>query len=248
MVQISSLILLLVAMLLYVTRKIFAKCHTISGEIHQNHPSVIGRLNTFLQSIKRGSVNTYESYLTSFVHFQHFLDSSKWNGINPDSILAKLLSNEIDLYELLEGFISSLTGSPKSIRVHTEAVRSYLEYYDIEISQKKFKKRCRLPRVYQEDEEPLTAAIIRQILLSSNNRRLKPYILTLVSGGLRAVEGLSIRNQDVNWEAHPVTIKIRKEYTKTKTARFCYISDEAAHYLKQWIEWKYRPRRRIGVQ
>ena len=24
-------------------RKIFAKCHTISGEIHQNHPSVIGR-------------------------------------------------------------------------------------------------------------------------------------------------------------------------------------------------------------
>jgi len=33
-------------------RKIFAKCHTISGEIHQNHPSVIGRrglLYNFMQ-------------------------------------------------------------------------------------------------------------------------------------------------------------------------------------------------------
>jgi integrase len=206
------------------------------------------KLNTFLQSIKRGSVNTYESYLTSFVHFQRFLDGSKHNGNNPDSILEKLLSNQIDLYELLEGFISSLTGSPKSIRIHVEAVKSFLEYYDIEISSKKFKKRCRLPKVYREDEEALTAPIIRQILLACNNRRLKPYILTLISGGLRAVEGLSIRNRDITWNVHPVTIRIRKEYTKTRTARFCYISDEAARYLKAWIEWKYRPRRRIGVQ
>ena len=68
-------------------------------------------------------------------------------------MLEKLLSNQIDLYELLEGFISSLVGSPKSIRIHTEAIKSFLEYYDIEISSKKFKKRCRLPKIYREDEE-----------------------------------------------------------------------------------------------
>ncbi len=206
------------------------------------------KLNTFLESIKRGSVNTFKGYLTSFVHFQKFLDSGKWNGNNPDSMLEQLVSNQIDLYELLEGFISSLTGSPRSIRIHVEAIKSYLQYYDIEISTRKFKKRCRLPKTYREDEEALTAGIIRQILLSCNNRRLKPYILTLVSGGLRAVEALAIRNRDINWETRPVTIRIRKEYTKTRTARFCYISDEAAYYLKQWIEWKYRRRRRAGVQ
>lgn len=207
------------------------------------------KLNTFLESIKAGSVNTYKGYLTSFVHFQTFLDK-KFNGDNPESILEKLLSNQIDLYELLEGFIRSLKGNPKSVRLHVAAVRSYLEYYDIEINQKKFKKRCRLPKsdVEDEDEEALTAAIIRQMLLACNNRRLKPYILTLVSMGLRAVEGLSIRNKDIMWETHPVSIKIRKEFTKTRKARTRFISDEAAHYLKKWIEWKYRKRRRPGVQ
>lgn len=205
------------------------------------------KLNTFLESIKRGSANTFKGYLTSFVHFQRFLDN-KFSGNNPDSMLEKLLSNQIDLYELLEGFISSLVGSPKSIRIHTEAIKSFLEYYDIEISSKKFKKRCRLPKVYREDEEALTADIIRQILLSCNNRRLKPYILTLATGGLRAVEGLSIRNRDINWNTKPVTIHIRKEFTTTKTARFCYVSDETAHHIKQWQEWKYRKRRRPGVQ
>ena len=29
-------------------------------------------------------------------------------------------------------------------------------------------------------------------------------------------------------------------YAKTRVARDIYISDEATHYLKLWIEWKYR--------
>src|SRR5207247_5436602 len=106
------------------------------------------KLKTFLDSIKRGSINSWDAYLTSFVHFQRFLND-KHKGHNPDSILQKLISNQLDLYELLEGFISFLTGSPKSIRLRVEAIKSYLEYYDIEISSKKFKKRCRMPKVYQ---------------------------------------------------------------------------------------------------
>jgi integrase len=31
-----------------------------------------------------------------------------------------------------------------------------------------------------------------------------------------------------------------KEYSKTRVSRDIYISDEATHYLKQWIDWKYR--------
>jgi integrase len=207
------------------------------------------KLNIFLNSIKRGSVNTWKSYLTSFVHFQQFLNK-KYQGqnYNPDSILEKILSNQIDLYELLESFISSLTGAPKSIRVYADAVRSFLEYYDVEISQKKFKKRCRLPKLYREDEEALTAGIIRKLLLSCSNRRLRPYLLTLASGGFRALEALAIRNRDINFDVRPVTVKIRKEYSKTKVARYFFISDEAAHAIKQWIDWKYRNKADKRVQ
>jgi integrase len=183
------------------------------------------------------------------VHFQQFLNQ-KYQGLNynPDSILEKILSNQIDLYELLESFISSLTGAPKSIRVYADAVRSFLEYYDVEISHKKFKKRCRLPKLYREDEEALTTAIIRKLLLSCSNRRLKPYLLTLASGGFRALEALAIRNKDINFDARPVTIKIRKEYSKTKKARYCFISDEAVHAIREWIAWKYRKKADKRVQ
>jgi hypothetical protein len=50
-----------------------------------------------------------------------------------------------------------------------------------------------MPRFYREDEEPLDVSDIRNILLHCNNRRLKSYLLTLGSGGMRALEALAIR-------------------------------------------------------
>jgi hypothetical protein len=97
-----------------------------------------------------------------------------------------------------------------------------------------------MPKLYREDEEPLDSKDIRKILLSCNNRRLKPYLLLLASGGMRAVEGLAIRLQDIDFSVNPTKIHIRKEYAKTKVARDIYVSDEATQYLKQWIDWKYR--------
>jgi integrase len=83
-------------------------------------------------------------------------------------------------------------------------------------------------------------------ILLCNNRRLKAYLLVLASGGMRAVEGLAIRLKDIDLSTSPTKIHIRKEYAKTRIARDIYISDEATHYLKQWLDWKYnneeRPR------
>ena len=62
----------------------------------------------------------------------------------------------------------------------------------------------------------------------------------LASGGLRAIEGLSLRLKDCDFSVSPSKIHIRKEYSKTRVARTVYISNEATSYLKQWIDWKYR--------
>ena len=96
-----------------------------------------------------------------------------------------------------------------------------------------------MPKLYREDEEPLDVSDIRKILLSCNNRRLKTYLLVLASGGMGAIEGLAIRLRDIDFTVSPTKIHIRKEYSKTKTSRDVYISDEATHYLRQWINWKY---------
>jgi hypothetical protein len=60
---------------------------------------------------------------------------------------------------------------------------------------------------------------------------------------MRATEGLAVRLRDIDFSVNPTKIHIRKEYAKTRVSRDIYISDEATHYLTQWIDWKYRKKR-----
>ena len=130
--------------------------------------------------------------------------------------------------------------APKSISVYVTALRSYFAYYDIDVIPSKFKRKVRMPKIYREDEEPLDASDIRKILLSCNNRRLKVFLLVLASGGMRAGEALAIRNMDLDLRVSPTKVHIRKEYSKTRVGRDVYISVEATHFLKQWLDWKYK--------
>jgi integrase len=132
------------------------------------------------------------------------------------------------------------------------AARSYFQYNDIEIMPSKFRYRISLPPVYREDEEAIDSNDIKEILHHCDNRRLKAYLLVLASGGMCAVEALAIRECDIDFSginfsdpsdrSQPARIHIRKEFAKTRTERYIYISNEAARYLHDWIEWKYRDR------
>ncbi len=207
-------------------------------------------VNAFLSSISRNSRNSRYAYQYGLTHFQKFL-KTKHLQYNIENIIKPLSNNELDIYVILDEFVSYLVDktlnlTSASIKLYIAAVRSYLAYYDIDIIPSKFRRKVKMPKLYREDEEPLDVSDIRKILLSCNNRRLKAYLLVLASGGMRAMEALAIRLKDIDFTVSPTKIHIRKEYSKTKTARDIYISDEATQYLKQWINWKYnnedRPR------
>ncbi|MFZ0513440.1 MAG: site-specific integrase, partial [Candidatus Nitrosopolaris sp.] len=208
------------------------------------------KVRTFLSSMERNSLKSRYAYQHGLIHFQRFL-SQKYPDYNLETILKPLAENKINLYELLDGFISYMrtsnaTLAPASIKVYMASIRSYFGYNDIDVIPSKFKRKVKMPKSYREDEEPLDASDIRKILLACNNRRLKRYLLILASGGMRAVEGLAIRIRDIDFSVNPTKIHIRKEYAKTRVARDIYISNEATQYLKQWLDWKYnnseRPR------
>jgi integrase len=210
------------------------------------------KVKTFLDSIERNSRKTRSLYHLGLASFQSFLDTTKSTSTSTsnlvltlETILQPLAKNEIDLYELLDKFVSYLMTlsnrlSVNSMKVYLSAVRSYLGYYDIDVIPSKFRRRVKMPKLYREDEEPLDVADIRKILLACNNRRLKSYLLVLASGGMRAIEALAIRLNDIDFSVTPTKIHIRKEFAKTRVARDIYISDEASQYLQQWIDWKYR--------
>jgi integrase len=192
--------------------------------------------------MERNSLKSRYAYQNGLIQFQKFL-SHKYPDYNLETILRPLAENKINLYELLDGFISYLTSNgtltPSSIQLYIASVRSYFAYNDIDVIPSKFKRKVKMPKLYREDEEPLDASDIRKILLACNNRRLKTYLLVLASGGMRTVEGLAIRIRDVDFSANPTKIHIRKEYAKTRVSRDIYISNEATNYLKQWLDWKY---------
>ena len=209
------------------------------------------KVKYFLESIWRNSKRSKETYQSGIKHFQQFLNT-KYSGKTVESILSSLNNDgngqeqKLDVYELLENFVSfliQLNLSVPSIDLYIAAIRSYLAYYDIDVIPSKFKRKVKMPKHYREDEEPLDVSDVRKILLSCNNRRLKSYLLILASSGLRATEGCALRLRDIDFSVNPTKIHVRKEYSKTRTSRGVYISDEATHYLKQWIEWKYRDKR-----
>jgi hypothetical protein len=60
---------------------------------------------------------------------------------------------------------------------------------------------------------------------------------------IRAVEGLSLRIKDLELESKPARVFLRGEYTKTKTDREIFLTDEVTQQLRLWLDYKYRTRR-----
>jgi len=205
------------------------------------------KVDNFLTSVARNSERSKQLYGFGLTHFQTFLSSDdRYSKFTVDSILKPISNDQINVYTLIDDFVSYLVSKHKnklsanSVSLYVAALRSYLLYHDIDIVPAKFKRRVRLPKNHRETEEPLDAPDIRKILLSCNNRRLKAYLLTLASGGMRAIEAIAIRNSDIDFSVSPTKIHIRSEYAKTRVSRDIYISDEATKFLKEWLEFKYR--------
>ena len=200
------------------------------------------RVSEFLEAKGRNSISSKLAYASALKHLGHVIDD-KYSLYNNDNIIDPILHKEVDVYELLNNFVSYAMDrniSPKSIKAYMSALKSYFGWFDIDIIPNKFKRRVTLPKINRIDEEAIEASDIRKILLACNNRRLKTYLLFLASGGMRAVEGLSIRNMDCDLSVNPTRIRIRADYSKTRTERFIYVSSEATMQLQRWNYWKYK--------
>jgi integrase len=126
--------------------------------------------NVFLSSMLRSSINSKYAYRYGLTHFQKLL-TQKYPQYNIESILKPLSKNELDVYVVLDEFVSYLLDptlrlTSSTTKLCIAAVRSYLAYYDIDIIPSKFKRKIKMPKLYREDEEPLDASDIRRILLS----------------------------------------------------------------------------------
>lgn len=59
---------------------------------------------------------------------------------------------------------------------------------------------------------------------------------------MRKVEALSIRISDIDFDSRPSKIILKGKYTKTKTSRIVFLTEEIASILKALLDYIYRTR------
>jgi integrase len=122
-------------------------------------------------------------------------------------------------------------------------VKNFLEYYDVDISPRRFKLKVKLPKVVMKKKEALSKEDIIDILNICDNIRLRTYVMVVAATGMCASEALSIRMKDLDFDSSPAKVFIRGEYTKTRVDRIVFLTEEVTQQLKSWLDYKYRTRR-----
>jgi integrase len=205
-----------------------------------------------IRYIERISVNnkrTANEYLSRLITFETFI-KEKYNFSVDELTINKLFNFRDDIYDLLASYVSWLskriskdghTLSPVSIKNRIITVRMFLESFDIEINQRKFRLKITMPRVMTQYKEAISKEDIIRMLEACSRFKLKTYLIFLAATGTRASEAASVRIKDLDFVNSKVNI--RAEFTKTKKGRYMFLTDELKEYLKTWIDLKYRERR-----
>jgi integrase len=195
----------------------------------------------FLNSKARGSKQTEQSYSVALSHLQKFLTENNYQ-YTVESIIDAFIKGKINVYTVFDGFVGYMVNnnlSYRTISLYVAGVKSYLEYYDVEISTKKFKNKVTLPSKEKKLKEAIDANDIRNILQACTSDRLRSFLLVLASSGMRSGEALCLRNCDIDFSSSPTRIHILAKNTKTKSERYAYISNEASNHLKSFILGRY---------
>jgi len=202
-------------------------------------------LDKYIRNIHAMNKRSAYEYYNRLTTFQDFITNDY--KITLDNLIIELKQCREDPYDILSNYIVYIQNhyniSSGTIKARVITAKNFLEYYDVDISPRKFKLKVKIPKVIRKNKEALSKEDVIDILNACSDIRLKTYVMLLAAIGFRAVEALSIRIKDLHLEFQPAKIFVRGEYTKTKIDRYIFLTEEVAIQLKQYIEYKYRNRR-----
>jgi integrase len=192
--------------------------------------------------MNRATARVYKIRLNNFDTF-----SVREYAAGIDNLVHLIINGNVDPYQLLNKYVSYLQSyhnlSPLSLKQEVITAKNLLEYYDVDISPRKFKLKVKLPKVIRKNKQALSKEDAINILNSCSDIRLKTYVMLLAATGMRAVEALSIRIKDLDFDSSPTQVLLRGEFTKTRVERTIMLTEEVAKQLTTWIDYKYRARR-----
>lgn len=178
------------------------------------------------RDIARMSISRFENYCMS-----KFTRSG-------EEVIAKMKSNELDVYRVLDDFISCLDSqgvTASSIGIYISWVRSYLVYSDIDITPYKFKIKVNMPKKQIRRDAELTVEQVSRILhiLPLDMRLVCMLVMTTLR---RPNEIARLRVRDMDLNSTPVRIVIPASVSKNRVEGLTFTTAECAGLLSEHIK------------
>jgi hypothetical protein len=115
-------------------------------------------ITSYIENVKLMSKSTASQYERRLKTFSNF--TMQKYGQDMDVIIDRTKKNELNAYEVLAGYANFLlhtgTVSANTLKQWVVTAKNLLEFYDIDISPKKFKLKVRLPKAIRKNKEALT--------------------------------------------------------------------------------------------
>ena len=151
-------------------------------------------------------------------------------------------SIETDVNNYWQWLIKTKKAAPKTVHNAISAVRTFLRDHRIRLDDLVWDniRRRGIGNKPITFEKPMTKQILKEILTHADAFE-RAMFLTWSSSGLREKELLQLKMNDVDLKHDPVKINVRhmgtpNQSVKTKYSRYCFISPEATHAVKEWFK------------
>ncbi len=146
----------------------------------------------------------------------------------------------IDVYNILK---KEQKRKALAIRTFFNGPKQFMFFYDKRLKDLDFWEtlKARTKNAEPESDEAILNADDIKNILSHGNACSRALFLMLASSGRRIGEILALTPDDINTNAHPTTLNIKKglDRDSTKSGQktpICFISDEATTAYKTWME------------
>jgi integrase len=191
--------------------------------------------------------NTRENIQAAINGFTRFVNQ-KYQS-TPDKICEELITikktegdeeYEKKLYDFLQDWIDwSILDKlgAYTIKTRFSILRSYLYYLGVKTNPQDIKQLLYFPRKVTEEKYPIKKQEIRDLVNAQGRHpKRQAFYLACSSSGMRVGEALHIKKSDLDFSLDRIMIRLKPEYTKTKTGRTTFVSKECEEKVMMYYD------------
>ncbi|MFL6328402.1 MAG: hypothetical protein ACJ71I_13110, partial [Nitrososphaeraceae archaeon] len=146
-----------------------------------NHHGESTALDKYIKNICAMSKRTAHEYHLRLIGFQDFVIRNYNTTL--DNIITRINEGLEDPYGILSDYVAYLQTnyhvSTLTLKQRVVTVKNLFEYYDVDISPRKFKLKVKIPKAIRKSKEALSKEDVINILNACSDIRLKTYVVLL---------------------------------------------------------------------